>query len=55
MKDKYIEKKEEMGKLLEEEYEKAGKNIQEDTTGFSMGKKSLKNAVEKAEDKNKEK
>lgn len=51
MKDKYVDRKEEMGKLLEEEYEKKGKDLQEDTTGFSMGKKSLKKAVEKAEDK----
>ena len=55
MKDKYVDRKEEMGKLLEEEYKKSGKDIQEDITGFSMGKKTLKKPVEKDEDKQKEK
>ena len=51
MKDKYLDRKEEMGKLLEEEYEVKGKDIQEDTTGFSMGKKSLKKTAEKLTEK----
>ena len=55
MKDKYVDRKEEMGKLLEEEYKKGGKDIQEDITGFSMGKKTLKKAVGKDEDEQKEK
>ncbi len=49
LKDKYLHKKEEMGELLEEEYEVEGKNIEEDTTGFSLGKKHLKEAVEKTQ------
>lgn len=51
MKEKYVDRKEEMGKLIEEEYEVEGKDIKEDTTGFSMGKKALKQATEKAIDK----
>lgn len=47
MNDKYLNRKEEMGKLLEEEYEKKGKDMQEDITGFSMGRKSLKKTSEK--------
>lgn len=51
MKDKYVDRKEEMGKLIEEEYEVEGKDIKEDTTGLSMGKKALKQATEKAIEK----
>lgn len=51
MKDKYVDRKEEMGKLIEEEYEVEGKDIKEDTTGFYMGKKALKQATEKATEK----
>ena len=51
MKDKYVDRKEEMGKLIEEEYEVEGKDIKEDTTGFSIGKKALKQATEKAIEK----
>lgn len=48
LKDKVLHKKEEMGKLMEEEYEVKGQDIEEDNTGFSLGKKHLKKAVEKA-------
>lgn len=55
MKEKYVDRKEEMGKLLEEEYKKGGKDIQEDITGFSMGKKTLKKAAGKDEAEQNEK
>lgn len=55
MKDKYLNRKEEMGKLLEEEYDKKGKDIQADTIGFSMGRKSLKKASETPATKRNEK
>lgn len=48
LKNKVLNKKEEMGELIEEEYEVAGKDIEEDTMGFSLGKKHLKEAVEKS-------
>lgn len=34
LKDKVLHKKEEMGELMEEEYEVKGQDIEEDNTGF---------------------